>query len=249
MTFERDKLVKKPKEVKAIYTNNGKESERKQPVSKSDKPFYERMGIWGYTLTTGGVGIGIGVLFGAFAYSLMATTDEKLVEDVKFYKEQYRIVGHEKDSLEAENELLISEREALQERLNEMQKDYNSLEQSFKIVNAEINQYKDLESANSNSIGEKESTTSVVKVNNTEKKEVNLNESVPFFEDKINVAAFAVDSYSTHIQIGASGFDSEKHYSANVGDQFDYESDSKYQIRVLQINKRQNKIVIQVTEF
>lgn len=247
MTFDREKLVKKPTKVKAIYTSNGRESERKNPEPDPKKPFYERMGIWGYTITVLGLGVTLGALFGAFSYSLTATTDEKLLDDVKYYKDQSRIAVNEVDSLKNENDLLLSERESLQEQLTGMQKDNKTLEQSLKKVNEELNQYKD--AADSNSINGNASKTSTGKVTNSEEKEINLNESVSFFKGKINVAAFGIGSSSTSIQVGAPGFDSEKHYTANVGTQFDYESDSKYQIRVNKIDYVQDKIVIQVTEF
>lgn len=112
MEFDRKRLLKE-KKINAIHTENISEDVVKS--SNQRKSFHERMPIWGYTLTVLGVGLTIGILFGGFAYSLTATTDEKLLEDVKYYKDQSRITSNENEDLKHENESLLSENESLQD--------------------------------------------------------------------------------------------------------------------------------------
>jgi hypothetical protein len=254
MTFDRKRLVKKQSQpMKTIFTSNGKENEREKPKTKP--PFHERMGIWGYTITTLALGFGIGALFGAFAYSLTATTDEKLIEDNKYYKEQSRLAKNESDSLKHENGLLLSEKESLQQKTNEKQDEIKKLNISLSKVQTEITQYKEKEqsnnkdSVNSNSIGDN-SSKEVDKENlSSSPTEVPLNESVSFFDGKISVAVFGISSTNADIQIGADGYDSLKFYSKEAGSQLNYDGETKYQVRVIKIDYYKNKIVVQVTKI
>lgn len=251
MNFDRKRQNKAPK-IKSVFTSNGKEDERMPSETKA--PFHERMGIWGYTFTILGVGLGIGMGFGAFAYSLTATTDEKLIEDIKFYKEERNIAINEKDSLKHENELLLSEREALQEQLTEEQEENKSLTESINKVNEELKQYKDKElenkiSSNANSTSEKQGKIDSKGKQTSEPTEINSNDSVSFFEGELNVAASSILTYSADIQIGANGYKSTIFYSKKAGSQLDYEGESKFQVRIIKINSTKESIVVQVTKY
>lgn len=250
MTFDRKRLVKKPKEIKTIFTSNGRENERQNKKNELEpkKNFQDRMSFWGYTFTILAFGAGIGALFGGFAYSLTATTDEKLKEDVAYYKEQRNLATNESDSLKSDNELLKSEKESLQEQLSSKQKENKSL-------NDELTQYRDEESKNGKDAIDSNSTDgNISKVEadgemSSEQKVITLNESVSFFKGKINVATTYIYNSSTDIQVGTDGYDSEIFTSNAVGTQINYESDSKYQVRIIKIDYDDENIEVQVTKF
>lgn len=116
-------------------------------------------------------------------------------------------------------------------------------------VHEDLKQYKDLELSSTNTNNKDMIIEETEEKLASESAIVKRNESVSFFNGDINVAAVSIGVFSTDIQIGADGFESVIHYSAKVGNQYIYEADSKYQVRLTKLDSNSDQIEIQVTEL
>ncbi|MEK4566926.1 hypothetical protein MKX54_19790 [Alkalihalobacillus sp. FSL R5-0424] len=236
MLLIRKRTVKKPKITKIKKTVTRRANERYQKTNNSlpKKPFNERMGIWSYTITTVGLGITIGSFLVEFPTFLTSNTDEILIEDISYYKEQNNLAIDERDSLKNENELLKAEIESLQVDLSSKQSENDEL--TDEITNSNL------------SDGDINFSEMVSDISH-EKKIIALNNSSSFFKDEISVSITNVSSSYTNIQVGANGYDSEIFELNKVGAQVNYESYSKFQIRIIKIDYFNNNVEVQVTKL